>query len=213
MSLQKFTKLEQKTKELLALEMITKEDIEGLTQDQIDHFQKVTMEKLNNSEGAELDNLREKIDPILSQQTKNDIWENNHRKIIQETSNFISEFGRMPLKIDLAQRVGLSRQTLNKHLKEYKNHSLYKDHFESFSFMTEKLMSKMFQFALRGDVKAARLYFDILSRNETGNYIKSQKNYIQFNNLIISEENLKALTRDEFAKIEEILVGQKKICM
>jgi len=181
-----------------------------LTEEQIDHFQKATMEILNNSKGEELDQLRDKIDPILSQHTKNDIWENNHRKIIQETSNFINEYGRMPLKIDLAQRVGLSRQTLNKHLKEYKNHSLYKDHFESFSLMTEKLMSKMFQFALRGDVKAARLYFDILSRNEAGNYMKSQTNYIQVNNLIISEENLKELSQDQLEKIEEILVGQKK---
>jgi hypothetical protein len=213
MSLQKLTKLEQKTKELLALEIITREDINVLTEEQIDHFQKATMEILNNSKGEELDQLRDKIDPILSQHTKNDIWENNHRKIIQETSNFINEYGRMPLKIDLAQRVGLSRQTLNKHLKEYKNHSLYKDHFESFSLMTEKLMSKMFQFALRGDVKAARLYFDILSRNEAGNYIKNQKNYIQVNNLIISEENLKALSQDQLEKIEEILVGQKKLCI
>lgn len=204
MSLQKLTKLEQKTMELFAQEKITYDDIQGLTKEQIDHFQKTTTEKLNNARGEELDKLRDKIDPILSQQTKNDLWENNHRKIIQEVSNFINEHGRMPLKVDLAQRLGLSRQTLNKHFKEYKDSPQYIDHMETFRFMTEKLIAKMFQFALHGDVKAGRLYIDMVGH--MGNTsIKSQTNYIQVNNLIISEEKLKTLNPDQLKKIKEIL--------
>jgi DNA-binding XRE family transcriptional regulator len=110
----------------------------------------------------------------------------------------------MPLKIDLAQRVGLSRQTLHKHFKEYKDKPLYSDHIETFRFMTEKLIAKMFQFALRGDVKAGRLYFDMIGQMG-GPAIKNQTNYIQVNNLVISEERLKALHIDKLKEIEDIL--------
>lgn len=211
MGSQKLTKMKKKIDDLLALDKITYDDLKELSEEELSHFSKATTERLNNTKGIELDKFTAKIDPVLSQESRNDIWENNHRKIIQEITSFINDYGRMPLKVDLAQRVGLSRQTLYKHFKEYKNNSLYQDHFDSFRLMTEKLMAKMFQFALRGDVKAARLYFDMLSRDEKDNSIKSQTNYIQVNNLIISEEELKALSQDELEKIEEIIVGQKKI--
>jgi hypothetical protein len=76
--------------------------------------------------------------------------------------------------------------------------------------MTEKIMAKMFQFALNGDVKAARLYFDMLSRDNNSSIV-SQKNYIQVNNLIISEEKLRSLSQDQLEKIEEILISQKRV--
>jgi hypothetical protein len=115
------------------------------------------------------------------------------------------------LKIDLAQRIGLSRQTLHKHFKEYKDKPLYKDHMEKFQFMTEKLIAKMFQFALRGDVKAGRLYFDMIGQMGRESVIKNQTNYIQVNNLVISEEKLKALRPEQLAIIEDILTEVQEI--
>lgn len=204
MGLKKLTELKQKTCELFEKEIITEKDLAMLTKDQAEHFRNFITEKLNNSRGEELDKLREKVYPILSQKTKNEIWEHNHRLIIQEITKFIEEYGRMPLRVDIAGRVGLSRQTLYKHFKEYKENPLYTDHLETFRFMTEKLIAKMFQYALHGDVKAGRLYFEMIGQMG-GPVIKIQTNYIQVNNLIISEERLKALSPEQLTKIEEIL--------
>jgi AraC-like DNA-binding protein len=212
MSLQKLTELEQKTNELLDLDRVTYDDLDGLTKEQLDHFQKGLSKKINNTQGEELDRFMTKVDSILSEQTKNALWENNHRKIIQEITTFIDEFGRMPMKIDLAQRVGLSRQTLHKHLKEYNENILYSDHMETFRFMTEKLIAKMFQFAIRGDVKAGRLYFEMIGHRRSMPAYYNQNNYIQVKNLIISEEKLNELTQDQLDKLEEILFGKGKIC-
>jgi AraC-like DNA-binding protein len=204
MSLQKLTDFEKKTNELFELRKIQPDDLSRFSQEELEQLRETISEKLNNLKGEELDVVMDKLDPILSQQTKNEIWENNHRRIIQEITTFVDDYGRMPLKIDLAQRVGLSRQTLHKHFKEYKDKPLYSDHLETFRFMTEKLIAKMFQFALKGDVKAGRLYFDMIGQMG-GPVIKNQTNYVQVNNLIVSEEKLKALSPEQLMKIEELL--------
>ena len=201
MSLQKVT---EKVNSLMSKDRISREDINKLTNEEADYFEKVATEKLNNTKGKELDKLLARLDQVITPESKNEIWENNHRRIIQEISLFIAEYGRMPLKIDLADRVGLSRQTLHKHLKEYKDNPAYSEHLQRFQLMTEKLIAKMFQFALQGNVKAGRLYFDMVG-HMGGRVIRNQTNYIQVNNLVISEERLRALEPEQLRRIEEIL--------
>lgn len=205
MSLQKVTELQKKIEALFKLEKISREDLDGLNKEEWSYFSRTTTEKINNTEGEELDSLLEKVDPILSQHTKNELWENNHRKIIQAISTFIDEYGRMPLNMELVKPVGLSRQTIHKHLKEYKENCLYSDYIGQFEFMTPKLVAKMYQFAIRGDVKAGRLYFEMIGALGKGK-VKNQTNYIQINNIQISEEKLKTLTEDQLKKVEDVLV-------
>jgi hypothetical protein len=204
MDLQKVTDLEKKTEALLKLNKVSRDDLNGLTKEELSHFTRTTTERINNTEGEELDLLLEKVDPILSQHTKNELWEHNHRKIIQAISTFIDDYGRMPLKMELVQQVGLSRQTIHRHLKEYKENLLHSEYLDQFEFMTPKLVAKMFQFAIRGDVKAGRLYFDMVGALGAGK-VKNQTNYIQINNIQISEEKLKALTEDQLKKVEDVL--------
>lgn len=204
MGLQKVTDLDKKTETLLKLDKVTRDDLDGLTNEELSNFTRTTTERINNTKGEELDLLLDKVDPILSQHTKNELWENNHRKITHAISTFIDDNGRMPLKMELVGAVGLSRQTIHRHLKEYKENLLYSEYMDQFEFMTPKLVAKMFQFAIRGDVKAGRLYFDMVGALGTGK-VKNQTNYIQINNIQISEEKLKELTEDQLKKVEDVL--------
>ncbi len=56
--------------------------------------------------------------------------------------------------------------------------------------MTSKVLATVFKFAVNGDVKAARLYFDIVGSNtiqsSSSTIVKSQNNYIQINGTILS---------------------------
>ena len=114
----------------------------------------------------------------------------------------------MPTKMDLTEKTGLSRQTIHKHLKEYTMHPLYQNHQEQFRFMADKVLARIFHFATNGDVKAAKLYFDILGKNfgsTQTNYV--QNNYVQINNIKLSQDKIKQLSPD---KLKEIFAALKR---
>jgi hypothetical protein len=202
MSLQGLTKLDARVSELLSRKRISKDDFDSLTHDQKESFRFYTSRMINDLKGEERDKFMDKIGDILSPRSKNEIWESNHLAILQEVTSFIEENGRMPLIIELVDRVGLSRQTLTKHMKEYKSHPLYEVHMDQYRMMSERLLAKMFQFAMMGNVKAGRLFFDMVGG---GRGVRNQTNYIQVNNLVISEERLRELSPDQLGRIETIL--------
>jgi DNA-binding protein Fis len=208
MSLQKVTELDPNVQEIFKLDKITAKDFDNLTEKEKDQYFAFSTEQINSLEGEERDRFIDKLDLIMSNKTRNEIWELNHIKIIQEITSCIEQYGRMPTKLELASLVGLSRQTLHKHLKEYKDNPLYNQHIDQFQFMSQKLLAKMFQFAIKGDVKAGRLYFDMVGHLGPQK-VKNQTNYIQVNNLIIREDELKALTSDQLSKLESVLTELK----
>jgi hypothetical protein len=115
----------------------------------------------------------------------------------------------MPSKTELATKTELSRQTIHKHLKEYSAHPVYLGQIEQFKFLTSEVLAKVFKFAVNGDIRAAKLYFELMG-NINGQplanpAIKTQNNYIQINNTLLTEEMVKKLTPEQLKQIEEII--------
>ena len=115
----------------------------------------------------------------------------------------------MPTKNVIASKTNLSRQTVHKHLKEYANHPQYLEHIEQFGFMSSKVLAKVFQFAVNGDIAEAKLYFNLIGRAgelpKSGTLIQNQSNYIQINSMILNQENIKQLNPEQFEAIEAVL--------
>ncbi len=207
-SLQKFTESENKIKAVLKLKKITWEDLKPLTKKELNLLSEVLKPLVNNSKGVERDKLFKKIDAVTNEETKNETWEHNHIKITWAISTLMQELNRMPSKRELADKTGLSRQTINKHLKEYHTHPLYEGQIEQFKFMRSNVLSRVYFFALQGDMKAAKLYFDILGTNTllvNNTSIQNQNNFIQINNTLINQENIKLLNPEQLNSIEDIL--------
>jgi predicted transcriptional regulator len=209
-SLQRFTESEIKINKILSLEQITVKDLEPLNKTESDRLMEILTEKINTLKGAERDEFYHKIELITAESTKNQLWENNHNKITRAISNFILDYGRMPNQTDIAKETGLSRQTIQKHLKEYTNHPQYLEQIEQFRFMTSKVLAKVFQFAMNGDIRAAKLYFNAMglmnSQQAPNNtLIQNQNNYIQINGTVLSQETIKHLNPEQLNMIENIL--------
>ena len=117
-SLQKFTQTEAKINKALSLEQITLKDLEQFSENESNRLMEILTEKFNKLKGKERDNFYEKIEPITSESTKNQIWESNHNQITYAISTLMQEYGRMPTKTEIAIKAELSRQTIHKHLKE-----------------------------------------------------------------------------------------------
>jgi predicted transcriptional regulator len=209
-TLQKFTDSEARINKVLSIEQITPKDLEPLSDTEKSRLMEILTEQINELKGEERDKFYKKIEPIVSNTTKNQLWEYNHNQITWAISTLMQEYGRMPTKTEIATKVDLSRQTVHKHLKEYTNHPQYLGQIEQFRFMTSKVLAKVFQFAVNGDIGAAKLYFnvmDFLNKGQTPNntLIQNQNNYIQINGTVLSQEAIKYLNPEQLNAIETIL--------
>lgn len=208
-SLQKLTESEIKINEILALKQITVNDIESLSLDEYNEFYRVLTEMINNLKGEYRDEFIKRVELILPKSMKNQLWEGNHNQITYAISTLMQELGRMPSKNEIAVKSELSRQTIYKHMNDYASHPQYLQQIEQFRFMTSKVLARVFQFAVNGDVAAAKLYFNVMGnlngQLSNNTLIQNQNNYIQINGTVLSQETIKRLNPDQLNTIENIL--------
>ena len=199
---------EKKIVALLELKKITLSDLDNFDLDERQYLGTVCTQMLQGLKGKERDDFLAKIAPIMPAQNKQQIWEYNHEAITNAISRLTVQHGSMPNKSQLAEETGLSRQTINKHLKEYQTHPGYAAQAEQFKIMAPSIMAKVFQFAVNGDIRAAKLYLETIGathKQQSHTIVKSQNNHIQINNTILSQENLKRLSAEQLNQIEHIV--------
>jgi len=208
-ALTNFTTTMEKVNRVFALEKITPKDVEDFSQPERDYFNEIATKRLEPLKGAERDNFLNKVESVFSANTKNSVWEYNHLVI----TNFISEFmrvrGIMPTKSSIVQETGLSRQTVAKHFKEYTSHPGYTAEMEQFKFMANNILATVFKYASSGDMRAAKLYLEMVGAidKKQNTVVNEQNNYIQINNTILSQENLKQLTAEQLNQIESFITN------
>ncbi len=202
--------LQEKISRVLALKKISLADIEDFNDAERNYLGEITTEMLQRLKDEERDNFIDKIAQIIPPSTNDQIWEHNHLVIGQAIARLIAQYGSMPPKFVIARESGLSRQTVAKHLTGYKTHPQYLAEVEQFKFMTPKILAGVCNLAGNGDMKAARLYFEMIgaiNKRKPGTVINEQNNYIQINNTILSQENLKQLSKEQLNQIEHIISG------
>ncbi|WP_080780243.1 LexA family transcriptional regulator [Chryseobacterium phocaeense] len=209
-SLQKLTESEIKINQVLELKKITHEDIKELTTGERQLLSEMIQEQFNPLRGEERDKFYEKIEAIMVDASKNQMWEHNHVNIMWAISTLIKENNRMPTKAEIASKTDLSRQTVHKHLKEFKNSPYHAEYLEQFHIMQFKLMTTVFQYGMSGDMKAAKLYLECIgalknSSPVNNTLIQNQNNYIQINGKVLSQETVKNLKPEQLDAIEGIL--------
>jgi hypothetical protein len=206
-SLQKFTDYDNKLQALFSLPIVTYKDLEVFTPDEKEKLSIKLTEVINESTGTKRDKLIKQFIGIFDTETKNQTWENNHIKIVSSISFLMQTKNRMPTKNEIALETGLSRVTIDKHFKEYKEEPLYKGREEQFTIMREKVLSNVYNYAVKGDIKACRLFLD---STETTSALERQtiinNNYIQINNLKVDEETIKKLPLGTLQQIERLIV-------
>jgi hypothetical protein len=213
-SLQKFTESEKKINDLLSLKQITKKDLEPLTEAEKTFLEDTLNKKIKSLKGVEREQFLNKIELITDEVSKNYQWEFNHNQITWAISTLMQEYGRMPTKTELAVKTELSRQTIHKHLKEYTQHPEYISQIEQFKFLTNKVLARVFYFAVNGDMKAAKLYLSFFGQNniekkQNNTLIQNQNNYIQINGMVLSQEAIEKLSPEQINSIEEVLKTNK----
>lgn len=128
--------------------------------------------------------------PLTSDEYKEDLrnqtWQNNHHELTRIIGKLTGEMGRMPTGNMIAEASGLSRQTINSHLKEFYRSARYQDQLNQFRMLSDRLLAKLYTLAMEGDVRAARVYLDAVGGVPTSDTkpAATNANYIQVNNNI-----------------------------
>jgi len=199
--LQKLTEFEEF---LSKKKKLTREDYRALSREDQKGLGKLVMERINTLKGEDHDAFVEKVIDSVADKTafRNQMWEHNHANIAVMISKFIFDHDRLPTKNELAEQTKLSRQTIAKHLAEFAGSEFYQEERSKFKILADRVMAQVYQHACQGNVKAARLFFEItgtLGKTNTNNY------YIQINNLHVDESVIKKLPQDAINEIEYII--------
>lgn len=197
---------------LLSQPRITEEDFAKFTRAEKEYASGIFTKCLSGLKGEERDTFLEKISPVMGVAGRHAVWEYNHSLISDAISNIIKHYGVMPAKETIAEKTGLSRQTVAKHLAEYTRHPMFKAEQQQFEFISNKLLAGVFRLADGGDIRAAKLYFEMvgtLNKQPSARVVSEQNNYIQINNTILSQQNLKQLSAEQLNQIEGIINGRQ----
>jgi DNA-binding transcriptional regulator YhcF (GntR family) len=206
-SSQKFTHRSEQINALLAMDQITPDKFNALNNRQQDTLLKYANDIINTLTGKDRDDFIHKLDLIAAPETKNSIWEYNHNRVTAVISKLMQEYGRMPSKTEIAAETGLSRQTVHKHLNEYENNPLHQEQQKQFRFMANKVLAKVFSFAINGDTAAAKLYLQAVGslNNDRAPGTITQNNFIQINSITLNQDTLKRISPERLNEIEQIL--------
>ncbi|MEP6614188.1 MAG: hypothetical protein ABJA76_19930 [Mucilaginibacter sp.] len=209
-ALTNLTTAREKVNRVLALQQITLKDIEDFNTIEREYLGEIITETLQQAKGDERDDFLAKIEQIVPADTNDKVWEHNHFVIANAITSLVHKYGCMPPKTLIAEETGLSRRTIAKHIAGYKTHPEFGRELEQFKYMGTKVLSSVFKLATNGDVKAARLYFEMVgatNKQRPNMVITEQNNNIQVNNNLFSPENLKQLSPAQLKQIEGIIMA------
>lgn len=201
--LQKLTESQQKIDALFKLPKVTEKNIEHLTEGECQELSERITKAFNKCSPEEKSKLLHQFEDVVSPVTKYEIWETNHNSITAAISNLMQEKRRMPSVKEIAERAELSRQTVYKHLKEYKSSPVYLDQVQKYEFMTNKVLTNLFIFAINGDVAAAKVYLSAMStlnlNYSISTFVQTQNNFIQICGTRLSQEEIDRLSDDQIS--------------
>ena len=138
---------------------------------------------------------------ITDDNDKNALWLRNHQKICNVIVNYLNRYHAMPHIYQIANDTGISRQTIHKHIKEFRQSQDYKDYKDQQKIVESRIVGTIMNAALLGDMKAARLYFELSGELKTGR--NTTNNFIQINNTILTDDILKMLPVERIERIEQ----------
>ncbi len=99
---------------------------------------------------------------------RNATWEANHVLIAKAMDKLIRDNERWPTKTEICEACGLSRPTVYKHLAQMNLAELLGEALGELKFMSGKVLAKLCENAMNGDIRATRLTFELMGALKKG---------------------------------------------
>ena len=174
-----------------------------------ENIQKRLIDSYKNEEKNEYNLTEMYLSLIENKELKKDIrnttYEVNHSIITSFMHNYILENRQFPTMSIISEKINLSRQTIYNHLNNgltsITNHLLKGKN----EIMSAKALEKLYLIGIEKNNPMALKYFIQLTGMVSNNSKMQVNNYIQVNNLKISNEDIKRLPIEDILQIEKIV--------
>ena len=93
---------------------------------------------------------------------RNRTWESNHITITKAMAKLVRKYERVPYTTEIAEMTGLSRKTVHLHQKEFGKEKLIREEVGQFRFMANRVLGKLMELSMDGNVRAAKLSLEIM---------------------------------------------------
>lgn len=165
--------------EVLKLEIITKDDFFKLNENDQNELLQLANKHSHGLKGDSRDKHYKKYWELISKETRCSLWESNHVKIINSIHTDLIDFGNIPAVTRLQELTGLSRKTIHKHLKEYKQSEYYQNVKDEFQILHSQVLKVVYRMAMKEDIRACKLLLEVtgdINKTNVSTYIDKQQN-------------------------------------
>jgi hypothetical protein len=143
---------------------------------------------------------------------KRQIWEVNHSVILNEIHKSLKE-GHFPSATIIAQRAGLSRTTVHKHLDSFDSSQYYETRKQKLKMSVERMLTSLYFTAMNySDNKCKDLFLKYATKileSDAKNTTKApQTTFIQVNNIYVNQDTFLNLAPAKREQIEQILLSE-----
>jgi hypothetical protein len=200
--------MQQELMPLLLAENIITQDLEAMDEEQQAEFAKM-LNKAIEEVNREYTRLTGLMGQTMRMPVKQLAWENNHLKISKAIELGLLRTGRTPNQTQIAAATGLSRKTVQDHLAQGNDNSVFAEHLRQYNMMAPVVMDIVLHKIIdSADMKAVKMYYEILEKlngPNAQNIYNTHNNYIQINNHVISQEALGRLSEEQLKQIVEMV--------
>lgn len=153
--------------QLIIKEELLPEDLSGLSDAQKNKMLEALYQRVAICQPHEKRSILNKMAALSGDpEVRNEIWEVNHRSILSAIAKHLSTNGCMPGQTLIAEKTELSRKCVARHLAEYRDSELYTEQMKKLQMMKLTVVELILSQAVQGDLKAARMYVELLSKME-----------------------------------------------
>jgi predicted DNA-binding protein YlxM (UPF0122 family) len=203
--LQNVTNSDPKIYGLLRRKHITSEDTKSFSDYENVRLGELCSKRIRKLQGPDREKFIKKIEDIVDEGTKRGFWEYNHGRIIYAISSLMKQYGRLPSADEIARTVDLSRTSVYRHLKEYSTHPLYLEQQEKLRILSSNVLTRVYLNAMNDDLGSQKLFLNAMGYLGNGQGRQVNNNFIQVNNLLITQESILKLDPKQLAIVESTL--------
>jgi hypothetical protein len=124
-------------------------------------------------------------------------WEENHKAIMECMHSYMQSNYKVPTVTFIAEKTGLSRNTVAKHMQNFTAIDAFDEHVAMFKLLSTSVLRSLYSNSMYGNISAARLYMQLMGVLKGGTLVE--------NNFLSNALNPKELTPEE--KSQKFLDG------
>lgn len=133
----------------------------------------------------------------------------NREIILRYYKDYTLSNGRLPTITNLSAQTGLSRATVTKHFKDLKSETYLQEILEGSYILVDSILAHLYKIGVETkNIKAMKIFLD-WHKSKISKVL--QENYIQINNLVISNDEIQTLPKESLLEIENIIINSNKI--